>query len=182
MKNFTKLLMSVVLLATFACVQDPTESQAPIVVGPGSGSGEVQTLQVSMPVPTRTELGEKVDGKYPVSWCESDVLAVNGKPTTGITIYKETPNVAVFDMPMGITIPFHLVYPYPGEDVAVETGSGKYPVVFSAEQKHTEGTFAPNSAPMYGWTTGFEEIQMEHLATALRFSIKAKEGQVVDLK
>ena len=181
-KNFTKLLMSVVLLATFACVQDPTESQAPIVVGPGSGSGEVQTLQVSMPVPTRTELGEKVDGKYPVSWCESDVLAVNGKPTTGITIYKETPNVAVFDMPMGITIPFHLVYPYPGEDVAVETGSGKYPVVFSAEQKHTEGTFAPNSAPMYGWTTGFEDIQMEHLATALRFSIKAKEGQVVDLK
>ena len=182
MKNFTKLLMSVVLLATFACVQDPTESQAPIVVGPGSGSGEVQTLQVSMPVSTRTELGEKVDGKYPVSWCESDVLAVNGKPTTGITIYKETPNVAVFDMPMGITIPFHLVYPYPGEDVAVETGSGKYPVVFSAEQKHTEGTFAPNSAPMYGWTTGFEEIQMEHLATALRFSIKAKEGQAVDLK
>ena len=182
MKNFTKLLMSVVLLATFACVQDPTEVQAPIISGPGSESGEVKTLQVSMPVSTRTELGEKVDGKYPVSWSETDVLAVNGKPTTGITIYEETPNVAVFNLPMGITIPYHIVYPYPGDDVAVEANSGKYPVVFSAEQKHTEGTFAPNSAPMYSWTNGFDDIEMVHLATALRFSIKAKEGQNVDLK
>ena len=174
--------MSVVLLATFACVQDPTEVQAPIISGPGSESGEVKTLQVSMPVSTRTELGEKVDGKYPVSWSETDVLAVNGKPTTGITIYEETPNVAVFNLPMGITIPYHIVYPYPGDDVAVEANSGKYPVVFSAEQKHTEGTFAPNSAPMYSWTNGFDDIEMVHLATALRFSIKAKEGQNVDLK
>ncbi len=174
--------MSVVLLATFACVQDPTENQAPVVTVPGGGSGEVQTLQVSMPLSTRTELGEKVDGKYPVSWCETDVLAVNGKPTLGIDIYEDTPNVAVFKLPMGLTIPYHIVYPYPGEDVVVEANSGKYPVVFSAEQKHTEGTFAPNSAPMYGWTAGFDNIHMEHLATALRFSIKAKEGQEIDLK
>ena len=174
--------MSVVLLATFSCTQDLTEDQAPIVSGNGSGSGEVQTLQVSMPVSTRTELGEKVDGKYPVSWCETDVLAVNGKATTGITIYEETPNVAVFDLPMGLTIPYNIVYPNPGEDVAVEANSGKYPVVFSAEQKHTEGSFAPNSAPMYGWSAGFDNIHMEHLATALRFSIKAKDSRPVDLK
>ena len=174
--------MSVVLLATFSCTQDITENQAPIVSGNGDGSGEVQTLQVSMPVSTRTELGEKVDGKYPVSWCESDVLAINGKPTTGITIYEEKPNVAVFNLPLGVTIPYHIVYPYQGDGVAVEANSGKYPVVFSAEQKHTEGTFAPNSAPMYAWSNGFEDIHMEHLATALRFSIKAKAGQEVDLK
>ena len=174
--------MSVVLLGAFSCTQDVTEDQAPIISENGGGSGEVKTLQVSMPVSTRTELGEKVDGKYPVSWCEEDVLAVNGKPTTGIAIYQETPNVAVFNLPLGVTIPYHIVYPYQGENVAVEANSGKYPVVFSAEQKHTEGTFAPNSAPMYAWSNGFEDIHMEHLATALRFSIKAKAGQKVDLR
>ena len=174
--------MSVVLLATFSCTQDVTEDQALVVPETGSGSGEVKTLQVSMPVSSRTELGEKVDGKYPVSWSETDVLAVNGKPTTGIDIHADAPNVAVFNLPMGITIPYHIVYPYQGEDVAVEANSGKYPVVFSAEQKHTEGTFAPNSAPMYAWSNGFEDIHMEHLATALRFAIKAKEGQTIDLK
>ena len=185
MKNFTKLLMSVVLLATFACVQDPTEVQAPIVSGSGSESGEVKTLQVSMPVSTRTELGEKVDGKYPVTWCEEDVLAINGKATTGITIDPHQTgdkSVAVFKLPMGVTIPYHIVYPYQGDDVAVEVGSGKYPVLFSARQMHTQGSFAPNSAPMFAWSDGFNNIQMEHLATALRFSIKANAGESVNLK
>ena len=181
-KNFTKLLMSVVLLGAFSCTQDVTEDHSLIVSGNGGESGEVKTLQVSMPGSTRTELGAKVDGKYPVSWSEGDVLAVNGKPTTGIAIYEETPNVAVFDLPVGITIPYHVVYPYQGENVAVVADSGKYPVVFSAEQKHTEGTFAPNSAPMYAWSNGFDDIHMEHLATALRFSIKAKDSRPIDLK
>ena len=174
--------MSVVLLAASACTHDLTEDQAPIISGNGGESGEVKTLQVSMPVSTRTELGEKVDGKYPVSWSESDVLAVNGKPTTGIAIYEENPSVAVFNLPLGVTIPYHIVYPYQGENVAVEANSGKYPVVFSAEQEHTEGSFAPNSAPMYAWSSGFDDIHMEHLATALRFSIKAKDSRPVDLK
>ena len=107
--------MSVVLLATFACVQDPTEVQAPVISEVGSGSGVVQTLQVSMPVSTRTSLGEKVNGKYPVSWSEGDVLAINGKPTTGIAINEEDASVAVFNLPMGITIPYHIVYPYQGQ-------------------------------------------------------------------
>ena len=125
--------MVVVLLASYSCVQDSTQDLAPVISDPNGGSGEVNTLQVSMPTPTRTELGEKVDGKYPVSWCESDVLAVNGKPTTDITIYEESPNVAVFKLPLGITIPYHIVYPYQGEDVSFDANSGKYPVVFSAE-------------------------------------------------
>jgi hypothetical protein len=61
-----------------------------------------------------------VDGKYPVAWCEDDVLAVNGKPTLGIKINEEAANIAVFDLPFGITIPYHIVYPFQGDDVAVE--------------------------------------------------------------
>ena len=181
-KNFTKLLMAVVLLATYSCVQDSTEDLAPAVSGSVNGSGEVKTLQVALPNPTRTEMGDKVDGKYPVFWSEDDVLAVNGEPTTKISINEGDKSVAVFDLPLGSTIPYHIVYPYPGEDVAVNSGSGLYPVVFAVNQQHTEGTFAQGSAPMYTWSDGFSDIQMHHLSTILRFPIKAAAGQTVDLK
>ena len=174
--------MAVVLLATYSCVQDSTEDLAPVVSGSVNGSGEVKTLQVALPTPTRTELGEKVDGKYPVFWSEGDVLAVNGKPTTNIAINEENKSIAVFDLPLGSTIPYHIVYPYPGEDVAVNSGSGLYPVVFAVNQMHTEGTFAQGAAPMHSWSDGFSDIQMHHLSTVLRFPVKAAAGTTVDLK
>ena len=174
--------MAVVLLATYSCVQDTTEDLAPAVSGSANGSGEVKTLQVALPNPTRTEMGDKVDGKYPVFWSEEDVLAVNGEPTTKISINEGNKSVAVFDLPLGSTIPYHIVYPYPGEDVSVNSGSGLYPVVFAANQQHTEGSFAQGAAPMCTWSDGFSDIQMHHLSTILRFPIKAAAGQVVDLK
>ena len=174
--------MAVVLLATYSCVQDSTEDLAPILSGPNSGSGEVKTLQVALPNPTRTEMGDKVDGKYPVFWSEADVLAVNGEPTTKISIDEGNKSVAVFDLPLGSTIPYHIVYPYPGADVAVNSGSGLYPVVFAVNQQHTEGTFAQGAAPMYTWSDGFSDIQMHHLSTILRFPVKAAAGATVDLK
>ena len=181
-KNFTKLLMAVVLLATYSCVQDTTEDLTPEISGSVNGSGEVKTLQVTLPNPTRTELGDKVDGKYPVFWSESDVLAVNGEPTTKISIDETNKSVAVFDLPLGSTIPYNIIYPYPGKDVAVNSESGLYPVVFAANQQHTEGSFAQGAAPMYTWSDGFSDIQMHHLSTVLRFPIKASAGSVVDLK
>ena len=176
--------MAVVLLATYSCVQDSTEDLAPVISASVNGSGEVKALQVTLPTPddTRTELGEKVNGKYPVFWSEGDVLAVNGMPTTNIAIDEDNKSSAKFDLPLGTTIPYNIVYPYPGEDVAVNSGSGLYPVVFAANQMHTEGTFAQGAAPMYTWSDGFRDIQMHHLTTVLRFSVKAKEGQSVALK
>ncbi len=174
--------MAVVLLATYSCVQDTTEDLAPVVSGPVSGSGEVKTLQVALPNPTRTELGELAEGKYPVFWSEGDVIAVNGKPTTNISIKEDNKSVAVFDLPLGVTIPYNVVYPYPGENVSVNSDSGKYPVVFMTNQHHTEGTFAKGAAPMYSWSDGFHDIEMHHLSTVLRFSVKAKAGENVSLK
>ena len=188
MKNFTKLLMAVVLLATYSCVQDTTEDLTPGVSGAVNGSGEVKTLQAVLPTPTRTELGKKNDaGKYPVYWCKEDVLAVNGMPTTKITFVgvdgnADKSSVAVFDLPLGITIPYNIVYPYAGESVAVNAGSGLYPVVFQTNQMHTENSFMPGSAPMYAWSNGFDDVHMHHLSAVLCFSIKAKAGEVVNLK
>ena len=177
--------MLAVLFAGYSCVQDTTEDLAPIISGANGEGGEVKTLQVSMPESSRTLLGEKADGKYPVEWSVDDVLAVNGKPTTAIKIDPNDEgdlSVAVFELPLGITIPYNIVYPYPGDDVAINAESGAYPVVFASEQRHTKGSFANGSAPMFAWSNGFDDIHMEHLATALRFSIKAKEGESVDLK
>ena len=128
--------MAVVLLASYSCVQDTTEDLGPVVSGSGQEGGKVATLRVSMPASSRTALGDKVDGKYPVSWCEGDVLTVNGKPTTSITISEEDSGVAIFELPLGITIPYNIVYPYIGED-SVESKDGKYPVMFLTEQQHT---------------------------------------------
>ena len=188
MKNFSKLLMAVILLASYSCVQDTTEDLAPVVSGPGyeSGSGEVRTLPVSMPASTRTELGEKGnDGKYPVYWCEGDVLSVNGEPTTNIEIDLSAggtrSSLAVFTMPVTTSIPYSILYPYEA-GLEVDSQSGMYPVRFAAEQKHTEGSFAEGAAPMYAWSDGFSEVKMQHLATALRFTVKAPEGKEVDLR
>ena len=181
MKNFTKLLMAVVLLASYSCVQDPTQDLAPVVSGSADGSsGEVKTLQVALPVPARTELGNKNEaGKYPVYWCEGDVLSVNGKPTTDITLNEEDKSVAVFGMPLEASIPYHILYPYSGEEV--NAGSGMYPVRFAAEQVHTEGTFANGSAPMYAWSNGFDDVKMHHLSTVLRLAI-TNPGESVNLR
>ncbi|MBR2032441.1 MAG: hypothetical protein IKA04_09570 [Alistipes sp.] len=184
MKNFTKLLMAVVLLTSYSCVQDTTEDLAPVITDPSqeSGSGVVRTLQVALPTPSRTELGERNDdGKYPVYWETGDVLAVNGEPTTSISIVEDNRSVAVFDMPLETSIPYNIVYPY-NADLEVDTQSGMYPVKFLSEQVHTEGTFASGSAPMYAWSDGFTDVQMSHLSTVLRFPIKAATGETISLK
>ena len=174
------------MLASYSCVQDATEDLQPVVSGSSNGSsGEVKTLQVALPTPTRTELGDKVDGKYPVFWSEGDVLAVNGKPTTNIAINSENPSVAVFDLPLDVSVPYNILYPYTGE--VVNSEGGMYPVRFTSEQLHTvkengETTFALGSAPMYTWSDGFSDIEMHHLSTVLRFSIKAAAGEEVELR
>ena len=184
-KNFTKLLMAVVLFASYSCVQDTTEDLMPVLPGDGIGGGEVATLQVSIPMPTKTALGEKVGEVYPLYWCDGDALAVNGKKTSRIELVDPVDgksSVAKFDLPYGVSIPYNLVYPYQGEGVAVSAEGDKMPVVFAAEQEYTEGTFANGSAPMYGWSDGFSNVTMKHLATALRFGIYAKSGDDVKLK
>jgi len=189
-KNFTKLLMAVVLLATYSCVQDSTEDLAPVISAPSQDSGEVKALQIALPTPSRTELGDKgLDGKYPVYWCadagKEDVLSVNGEPTTGIELVNPDADgrssVAIFDMPLQSTIPYSIVYPY-NADVEVDTTTGMYPVKFLSEQEHTEGSFASQSAPMYAWSDGFSDVQMHHLSTVLRFLVKAPAGETVDLR
>ena len=71
MKNLIKIFMAVAIaMFAFSCVNDATED-ATVKVG-----GKT-TLTLSLG-DTRTELGQEVDGSYPVTWSEGDQITVNG--------------------------------------------------------------------------------------------------------
>lgn len=177
MKNFTKLLMVVALLASYSCTQDVTTDLDQNV---GSGQGEMVTLSATLPSPeARTELGAKVGNVYPLYWSEGDVVSVNGY-AAGVEIVSGNRKLANLSVPAALETPYHLVYPWV-EGVEPSAKVGYSPVVFQSVQAHTEGSFAQGSAPMYGYTNGFENITLKHLTAVLRVEVKAKAGETVNL-
>ena len=78
MKNFTKIFAAVaVLFTSFACTTDATEDL-------GVAVGGQTTLTISLEE-SRTQLGEKADGIYPLYWSEGDQLSVNGVASAALT-------------------------------------------------------------------------------------------------
>ena len=73
MKNLTKIFMAVAALFAVSCTTDVTED-----LGVQLGSGEGQTIISLSLEASRTQLGEKVDGLYPLYWSEGDKISVNG--------------------------------------------------------------------------------------------------------
>ena len=75
MKNLTKIFMAVVAgMFAFACVTDTTED-----LGLQVGGANDTTVELSLSLEeSRTQLGEKVDGLYPVYWSAGDKISVNG--------------------------------------------------------------------------------------------------------
>ena len=68
MKNLTKIFMAVVAgMFAFSCVTDTTEDLGIKV----EGQKGVTELSLSLEE-SRTHLGEKADGLYPVYWSEGD--------------------------------------------------------------------------------------------------------------
>ena len=171
--------MVVALLAGYSCVQDATTDLDQNV---GANQGEMVTLSATIPAPeARTELGSKVGNAYPLYWSEGDVVSVNGY-AAGVELQRGgDKRVANLSVPASLETPYHLVYPWV-EGVEASAKAGYTPVVFQSVQAHTEGSFAQGSAPMYGYSTGFESVTLKHLVAALRVEVKAKTGESVNLK
>ena len=166
------------MLASYSCVQDTTADLNQTV---GSNQGEMVTLSATISAPeARTELGAKSGNAYPVYWSEGDIVSVNGY-AAGVEILRSDKSVANLSVPASLETPYNLVYPWV-EGVEASAKAGYSPVVFASVQAHTEGSFAQGSAPMYGYANGFESILLHHLVVALRFEIKAKDGESVNLK
>ena len=166
MKKLAKLSMFVALVGFAACTNDTTEDLAN---APDFAGGGKSTLTVSIAAAdVRTEMGEKtVDGKYPLYWSEGDVLSVNGE---AVTVAIDADNAAVGEFTTTAEAPFNVVYPYvEGLEASV--------VRFADVQAYTEGTFAPASAPMYGYAeSATAGVGMKHLTGIMRFAITSTEG------
>ena len=174
------LLLALFGIVAAGCHDDktndnPTTGDTPTVDVPtGNEKGDVE-LSILLQQ-TRTSLGEKDGIHYPVYWNEQDKIVVNGILSETIIIDEYDPSCATFSAKEVPGHPYRITYPY-SELTTKET-----PVVeFLAEQKHTEGTFAPNSAPMCGYIEEGNQATLSHLATILRLPVKtANEGVILE--
>ena len=155
-------LLAVAVLGLASCTNDATED---LVTVPGSGEGKTTLTATIADAAVRTELGEKTaEGKYPLYWSAGDVVSVNGEAVE--VAIREDATLA--DLETSASAPYRVVYPY------VE-GMNPAHVRFADMQAYTAGTFAPASAPMYGYSEN-AAISMNHLSGVLRFSITAAEA------
>ena len=182
MKNLTKIFMAVVAgMFAFSCVTDTTEDLGVKI----EGQGGVTELSVSLEA-SRTHLGEKTEDLYPLYWSEGDAISVNGVVSNPLAAGGAAN--ANFKFNEEISHPFCVVYPASaaatveeGEVVEPEAPVTAYPVNFLAEQPYTVGTFAPQAAPMYGYTTEDLNVQLQHLTGVLRLAIAGNGEKVTSI-
>ena len=187
MKNLTKIFFAVVAgMFAFSCVTDTTEDLGVKL----EGQGGVYEVAVSLEA-TKTQLGEKVDGLYPLYWSEGDAIAINGVVSNPLAAGGSAD--ATFQFNEEVYRPYCVVYPASAA-VAVEEGEEVtpapvtvYPVTFAATQPYTVGTFAPGVAPMYGYAAELAEgeelapIQLNHLTGVLRLAVKGNGEKVTSV-
>ena len=128
MKKLTKLFLAVAAgMFALACVNDATEDLGVKIEGDKGGVYEVAiSLEES-----RTQLGEKVDGIYPLYWSEGDAISINGINSLPLVAGGEAN--ATFNFSQAVARPFCVVYP-----ATAGVGEGTvYPVTFASTQPYT---------------------------------------------
>ncbi len=171
MKNLTKIFLVVAALFAFSCTTDATEDLGVELV-------EAQTTVTLSLEASRTELGEKAEGVYPLYWSEGDKIAINGVASAAAEINAENKANASFSFVEAVERPYNIVYPAPAEGVVAAT-AGLHPVTFPATQNYTAGTFESGTAPMYGYGAAAAEgeeilppVEIHHLTGILRLAVK----------
>ena len=121
------------------------------------------TASLTLSIPnTRTSLGDKKNGVYPVYWSLGDKISANGVESSEAAIDENNSSRATFSFATEVSYPLNILYP---------SGSN---VTFPAEQSYEEGSFSEGSVPMCGYAASKSDaIAMKHLAALLRFPIKA---------
>ena len=165
MKKFTRIFFAVAALAVgfVGCTTDTTED---LGVQLGNGAGQT-TLTLSLEE-SRTQLGEKANGLYPVTWSEGDVISVNGVTSSKIEI-SENKSVATFTFNEVLAYPYAIAYP--------ATTAGK--VVFADVQPQTAGTFTNGAATMYGYRTAEGGSALSHLTGVLKIGVTGDKALVM---
>ena len=155
--------MVVAALVAFSCTTDATEDLAVQV------DGAAQTEIVLSLEASRTQLGEKVGGLYPLYWSEGAKIAVNGVVSNEVSTDAVGAASATFTLNGTLEYPYNVVYPAPAEGVAAAT-EGCYPVVFPATQEYKAGNIDGKAAAMYGYAEEGSAPVLHHLTGVLRFA------------
>ena len=166
MKKFHKLFMAVAAVAgVTACTTDVTED-----LGVNLNGGPT-TLTLSLD-DTRTQLGEKADGTYPLTWAAGDAISVNGSVSNALAADEAGATTATFTFENGFgSAPYFVAYP------ATSTNNQ---VVFAAEQTHTSNTtFGNNAAVMYGYATDLNSIKLNHLTGVLKIGVVSNNNETL---
>ena len=154
MKNLTRIFFAIAALIAVSCTTDATEDLGIQLNGVGQ-----TTLTISLES-SRTQLGEAVNGLYPVAWCANDAISVNGIKSTSIAIANNA-SVATFSFSGVLNYPYAVAYPAAGE--------GK--VLFADQQSYTEGTFTDGAATMYGYAEAEGSLSLKHLTGVLKIGV-----------
>ena len=156
MKHLAKLFLAVAAgVFALSCVTDATED-----LGVKLNGGQVTEITISLE-DSRTQLGEKADGVYPLYWSEGDVISVNGTTSAEAVISDSNPASATFTVQGDVAAPYCIAYP------AAPAGQ----VVFAETQVHAGGsTFSAGASTMYGYSNA-SGVQLNHLTGVLKFGI-----------
>lgn len=161
MNAIYKLISLPAVLLAASCAQElPSDSNET----PGDLKDVV--LEVSMPdTPmTRTVLGDKENGSYPVFWQEGDVISLNGFLSSAVTADGDGNDSFAFNVKASsMSAPYTVLYP----------GNEDNQVVLGQEQEYVQGTFAANTLPMYAQVSSLSsEVSLDYLASVLRIPIR----------
>ena len=152
------IILCLLGLITWGCQGDPITEVT---------LGTEDTLTVTI-ASTRTSLGDKTNNQYPVYWSEGDAIVANGVCSEAAQIDNENKGCAKFKFNTTLSYPLSITYPYISTTTAEEAR-----VLFPAEQSYVEGSFSQGSTPMCGYAKQNEAVKLNHLATLLRFPIRA---------
>ena len=157
MKNLAKIFTAIVALAAFSCTTDTTETLV------NQGGGNLTTITLSLEQ-ARTQLGDEVDGFYPLLWSEGDQISVNGVASEPLTVNQAGQASATFTVPV-IADNYTIAYPAAGE--------GK--VLFAENQVHaTNNTFGNGVTTMYAQCAAGEPVQLQHLTAILKIGVSGE--------
>jgi hypothetical protein len=163
MKNLTKIFLAVVALFAYACVTDTTED-----LGVQVGGGQTTEITLSLEE-SRTQLGEKVDGLYPLYWSSEDKISVNGVESAAVVINDSNPSSATFTVPGELATPYCIAYP--------AAPAGK--VIFAENQEHAgNGSFGNGVSTMYAYSNG-KGATLNHLTGVLKIGITGNDATLV---
>ena len=165
MRNFLLLIVASVTL--FASCQTDTINEVGAV-------DATSTLTVSLET-SRTTLGDKAGGQYPLYWSDGDCIVANGEKSNPAVIGSADAKVATFSFAESLTYPIKVTYPY------CETTTDTAPkVIIPAVQNYVEGTFSAGAAPMCAYVASKnDDVVLKHLSGLLRFPVKATKSGVV---